>query len=178
MTVESSRERSTGTSEALLLAAAGSPARAYLVTSYSMDSRSSTPSTCTCPVALVSRRRGSGPESMESLATLVPERSSPRDLHTRNAATARSISNRTARRKRREGARARPSRVGPVLAERPGVSSGSGRRGSSSPWTLTWGALRSRWLHAAIDILQADDVVLVARAEGDLQYADVPLTYR
>src|ERR671920_1546180 len=97
MIFESSREMSTGTSEARCLAAAGSAAIAYLVASYSTDLDPFTPSTRTWPAALVSRTRGSGPaESMESLATLVPEMLSPKDLQRRIAATASSTSTSTA----------------------------------------------------------------------------------
>src|SRR5215208_6562090 len=94
---ESSREMSTGTSEARCLAVAGSEPIAYRVASYSTDSEPSTPSTRTWPAAFVSRTCGFGPaESMESFATLVPEMLSPRDLQSRSAATASSTRIRTA----------------------------------------------------------------------------------
>src|SRR5215207_4063975 len=94
---ESSREMSTGTSEARCLAAAGSAAIAYRVASYSTALNPFTPSTRTRPAALVRLTRGLGPaESMESLATLVPEMLSPRDLQRRIAATASSARSSTA----------------------------------------------------------------------------------
>src|SRR5215213_108297 len=181
--VESWRERSTGTSEAALLAAAGSGPMAYLVTSYSTESSPSTPSTRTCPAPLVRRTRGSGPESMESRATLVPERLSPRDLHRSRPATARSARSRAAKSRRRGEGRDRPSRRSPLAGnEAPGVSPGS-RRGSPSPLRLTRrsrggraeGRSRPR---AAVDVVEADYVVLVELAEGDFQYARLPLSDR
>src|SRR5918997_5528796 len=168
--VESSRERSTGTWEALRLAAAGSGPRAYLVTSYSTASSPSTPSTRTFPAPLATRTRGSGPESTASLVTLVPESSSPRDLHTSRAATVRSASSRRAKSASRGETRRDALSRRAALGVRPGS-----RRGSSSPPRLTRrardgrprGPSRSR---AAVDVVQADDVFLVEVAEGDLEY--------
>src|ERR687897_2425956 len=133
---ESSREMSTGTLEARCLAAAGSAAIAYLVALYYTDLDPFTPSTRTWPAALASRTRGSGPaESMESLATLVPEMLSLRDLQRRTAATASSARSSTASNKSsgdtREG---RPRSLSdPVGACPPGVCA---RRDSSSSLKL------------------------------------------
>ena len=135
--LESSRELSTGTSEACCLAAAESEPIAYRVASYSTDLDSSTPSTRTWPAALVSRTCGSGPaESMESFATLVPEMLSSRDLQRRMAVTASRARIRAASNRSSGDVREGRSR------SRGGVA--SSRRGSSSPLKST-GELHRHW---------------------------------
>src|SRR5215204_3465894 len=120
---------------------------------------------------------------MESRVTLVPERLSPRDLHRSRPATTRSTRSRAAKSRSRGERRDRPSRrSSPAENEAPGVSPGS-RRGSPSPPRLTRRSRggraegRSR-LRAAVDVVEADYVVLVEVAEGDLKHPRLPLSDR
>src|SRR3712207_4631180 len=99
---------------------------------------------------------------------------------TRSAATASSASITAASSKSRGRRRDGPSCLRPTRAGTPDVPSGS-RRGSSSPLRLT---LRGRetgrpsGAHAAVDVFQANDVLLVELAEGDLEHPDRALAHR